>query len=226
MDNMPDQREYWRREHAGRDAFRRIYSAKPSQPVVDLVDFLVESGLRVRGMQALDVGCGIGRNSAYLAHRGFRVIGVDFVSEALEEAKNRYAMPDIHFDCWDLGQAWRLYSESIDVIIDCNATISLYAVQRKDAIREAYRVLKNRGHYLFYGVGPSPELMARYPGPEPESILFPEGRFEKRYSKGSLCDAYEDYALIDGPYSVPGNDPHVGAATSYYLWIALFQKLA
>ncbi len=39
------------------------------------------------GKRALDVACGLGRNSRYLAHHGFQVLGVDVSDEALARAQ-------------------------------------------------------------------------------------------------------------------------------------------
>lgn len=39
--------------------------------------------------QALDIGCGTGTNSLYLAQLGWRVLGVDFVGKALRTARSR-----------------------------------------------------------------------------------------------------------------------------------------
>jgi cyclopropane fatty-acyl-phospholipid synthase-like methyltransferase len=51
----------------------------------DLVD-LVEAG-RIRPCRTLDIGCGTGVTSIYLASRGFDVTGVDFAPAAVERAR-------------------------------------------------------------------------------------------------------------------------------------------
>ena len=38
--------------------------------------------------RALDLGCGSGRASIYLARRGWQVDGVDFIPDAIELARN------------------------------------------------------------------------------------------------------------------------------------------
>lgn len=43
----------------------------------------------VEGLNVLDVGCGTGRTSRYLASRGARVVGIDFSAKAIEIAKNQ-----------------------------------------------------------------------------------------------------------------------------------------
>jgi SAM-dependent methyltransferase len=39
--------------------------------------------------RALDLGCGTGTNAIYLAERGWDVVGVDFVANAIESAKSK-----------------------------------------------------------------------------------------------------------------------------------------
>ncbi len=41
--------------------------------------------------RALDVGCGFGRAAIYLAQRGWTVVGVDFIPQAIDEARRRAA---------------------------------------------------------------------------------------------------------------------------------------
>lgn len=57
------------------------------QPSGELVEFL-DSG-RITSGTALDIGCGYGTQSVYLAHRGFRVTGVDFSPTAIAGARQR-----------------------------------------------------------------------------------------------------------------------------------------
>jgi cyclopropane fatty-acyl-phospholipid synthase-like methyltransferase len=54
-------------------------------PSPDLVE-LVESG-RLQPCRTIDIGCGTGATSIYLASRGFDVTGVDFAPSAVERAR-------------------------------------------------------------------------------------------------------------------------------------------
>jgi SAM-dependent methyltransferase len=63
-------------------------------PRSELVE-LVESGRltpeRLAPGRAIDLGCGSGANSIFLAQRGFEVVGVDFSAVALRKAEGRSA---------------------------------------------------------------------------------------------------------------------------------------
>jgi SAM-dependent methyltransferase len=65
------------------------------EPNEDLTEF-VRSGA-VRPGRALDVGCGTGTQSLWLAQQGFTVLGVDLASTAIEKARAKAA--DAAIDC-------------------------------------------------------------------------------------------------------------------------------
>jgi SAM-dependent methyltransferase len=68
---------------------------------------LVDAGTLTpaRGARAIDLGCGSGDNSLFLAERGFEVLGVDFSAAAIRQAKEKAAAAHIdraHFQVGDI----------------------------------------------------------------------------------------------------------------------------
>jgi SAM-dependent methyltransferase len=57
--------------------------------------------------RALDVGCGSGRDAVYLAARGWRVTGVEFIDRALATAKQRAAKEGVEVE-WVRGDVAEL----------------------------------------------------------------------------------------------------------------------
>jgi len=71
-----DAQQMWEERYAGPD---RIWSGQPNARLVEVVSDL-PPGL------ALDLGCGEGGDSAWLAQRGWRVVAVDIAENALQRA--------------------------------------------------------------------------------------------------------------------------------------------
>ena len=84
MDGAP--REWWQRVFDG--SYRRIYAFMERHTERDLA--FLKDVLELRpGMSLLDMCCGYGRHSIPLAEMGLRVMGVDYSSEQLAEARRR-----------------------------------------------------------------------------------------------------------------------------------------
>jgi 2-polyprenyl-3-methyl-5-hydroxy-6-metoxy-1,4-benzoquinol methylase len=74
----------------------------------------------VPGQRVLDIACGEGRNSLFLAHQGFTVFGVDIAETALERARNRICAAGLaaEFQAVDLD-TWQP-TATYDLIITIN----------------------------------------------------------------------------------------------------------
>ncbi|HEX2769843.1 MAG TPA: class I SAM-dependent methyltransferase [Geobacteraceae bacterium] len=86
--------------------------------------FLAENITLVKGLaagkKALDIACGEGRNSIFLARHGFDVTGLDISEEGLSKAE-KWAEADglaVTFHCIDLENF--AFTESYDLIINFN----------------------------------------------------------------------------------------------------------
>ncbi len=92
--------------------YRMLYAADPegslwelNEPHPPLVELLDRDVVTVG--RALDIGCGLGTQSIYLAERGFSVDGIDFQEKPLARARTR-ASPsgaDCKFEWADVTQA-------------------------------------------------------------------------------------------------------------------------
>lgn len=108
-----------------------------------------------KNLRVLDLGCGAGNNSKFLAENGFSVYGVDVSATAIKVCKKRF-------------KEWKLEGKFIkcefsklpfknnffDLIIDRESLYANHLSVIKKAVKEIYRVLKNDGKLLscMYGV--------------------------------------------------------------------------
>jgi SAM-dependent methyltransferase len=169
----------------------------------------------------LDLGCGNGRNSLYLASRGFNVLGVDFVSVVFPKISKKLKN-NLKFQELDITKKWTI-NKKFDAIIDCNTTICIPSPGRDKVISSAYEVLKPGGYYLFYGIVPT-KFIKTNPGPEPNSTIFSKtGKFEKQYSREELLDSYKKFELVKLE-KIGGSEIIEGKKVSFYKWVAIFKK--
>lgn len=217
---MKSQKKLWENEHINKKIFTRIYSDQPSGPVVDFVNFLMEQKYISSKTKILDIGCGAGRNSIYLAKQSFRVTGTDFAENVIKKLNSQKT--GAKFNVVDMSGKWPYQNSGFDAVIDCNCTICIPNPGRENAIKEVERVLKPKGYYLFYGIGPK-GMLGTLPGPEPNSGMSPDGKFEKQYTKKELIQTYHNFNLIDLK-TQKGKDVFIGKETEYLMWVGLFQK--
>ena len=103
--------------------------------------------------KALDLGCGYGRSSIYLAQHGWQVDGIDFVPSAIAEAKKRAAAmhvsEQINFQAASVGKLDFLDGE-YDVAFDVGC---LHALPRDEMFQYRdglLRLLRSGATYLLF----------------------------------------------------------------------------
>ncbi len=108
---------------------------------------MVDQGLLTPG-HALDLGCGRGRNAAFLAGLGCGVDAVDFSAEAIKWAAERAqtAGVPVDFQCCSIFDA-TLTDGSYDLVYDSGCFHHLPPHWRKDYVELVCRALKPGGGY-------------------------------------------------------------------------------
>jgi len=125
---------------------------------------------------ALELGCGIGRFSDYLAQHGVRVTGVDFSPVAIEKARQRvchnFAKPE-----FIVGDVTRLdtLTGPFDLSFDVGCFHCLSPQGRQAYASEVARLLKPGGAHLIWAMDITPSGMPLSPAAV-ERIFSP--RFE------------------------------------------------
>jgi len=103
--------------------------------------------------RGLDLGCGYGRTALYLAQKGWQADGVDFVAQAIEEARRRAetaAMADrAHFHHGSVADLHFLTAH-YDLAIDVGCMHSLTAEEQQAYRDELLRLLAAGAVYLLF----------------------------------------------------------------------------
>jgi chloramphenicol O-acetyltransferase type A len=136
-----------------RDAYARWapgYDAAPN-PMLGLVARALDERVGLSPSRVLELGCGTGRNLAWLAERGAaRLVGVDFSQEMLAVAVER--LPGAELLCRDLTQPLPLGDQSFDLVV---ISLVLEHIERPERVlAEAARVLAPGGRLLVLELHP------------------------------------------------------------------------
>jgi 2-polyprenyl-3-methyl-5-hydroxy-6-metoxy-1,4-benzoquinol methylase len=112
-----------------------------------LVEF-VEKGLIKRG-KVLDLCCGAGTNTVYLAEKGFEVTAIDISRKAISYAKEKAGPANVKIDFMiqsfvDLS----FKDEQFDFVFDMGCFHHVEIVDRPKFITGVHRVLKKASNYL------------------------------------------------------------------------------
>jgi cyclopropane fatty-acyl-phospholipid synthase-like methyltransferase len=105
----------------------------------------------------LELGCGLGRFSNFMAKQGIKATGVDFSSVAIENAKKRVAKYErkptfIVSDVTNL----ETIKEQFDISYDVGCFHCLYEEGQQKYVSEVYRLLKPGGTHLIWALDTSP----------------------------------------------------------------------
>jgi SAM-dependent methyltransferase len=101
--------------------------------------------------RALDLGCGTGTNSLYLARHGFQVVGVDFSPKAIALAriKGRQTGLPVEFVSADVTRLDFL-KESFDLILDIGCFHGIPPAARYQYARNIARLTHPKSMYMLY----------------------------------------------------------------------------
>jgi len=138
----------------------------------------------IRGLTVLDLGCGTGRHSLWLAESGANVTAVDFSEGMLAEAKGKPGADAVRFLAHDLHQPLPFDAATFDLVV---SGLVLEHLRDLDLFfSEAYRVIKPGGRAVVSTMHPAMFLrgtQARFTDPasgelvQPGSIAHPVGAF-------------------------------------------------
>lgn len=115
--------------------------------------------LELAGARVLELGCGTGANTVWLAERAAEVIAIDFAPRMLDCARRRATARNINFAAHDINRRLPLDDGVIDVVIE---TLVLEHVAKLDRLfAEVSRVLRPGGVFMISELHPYRQLMGK-----------------------------------------------------------------
>jgi len=122
-----------------------IWTSK--EPPKELIE-LVESG-KIKPCKVIDIGCGEGFYSIYLAKKGFEVLGIDISKKAIKYAKENaeQAGVNVRFIAMDIFDLPNL-NEKFDFILEWAIMHHIKFEKRKEYVKIINNVLNKGGKYF------------------------------------------------------------------------------
>ncbi len=92
----------------------------------------------------LELGCGTGKNTAFLAQLGAHVHALDFSDAMLRQARAKVPHAHVTFTVADLTVPWPCADQAVDLVV-CNLVLE-HIADLRFIFAEAHRCLATRGH--------------------------------------------------------------------------------
>jgi ubiquinone/menaquinone biosynthesis C-methylase UbiE len=170
----------------GYDRWAVIYD-REANPLIAIEEPVVREALgEVAGLSVLDLGCGTGRHSIWLAGRGAAVTGIDFSEGMLEEARRKAGSGTVRFLTHDLHQPLPFAAGTFDRVV---SGLVLEHLQGLDAFfAESRRVLRPAGLAVFSAMHPAMFLKG-------VQARFTDPKSGERVQPGSVPHTIGDFAM-------------------------------
>jgi ubiquinone/menaquinone biosynthesis C-methylase UbiE len=141
---------------AAYNQWAETYDTNPNRTRDLAAHALRHTDLQINGRGVVEIGCGTGRNTVWLAEQARDLRALDFSHEMLARAKDRVKNPRVRFLQHDVCGPWPLESASADVVI---AMLILEHVEQLHTVfAEAARVLVRGGEFFVCELHPMRQL--------------------------------------------------------------------
>lgn len=193
--NTSDQKLHWNKLH--KQNVLKAYSDNPT-------DFAIEAAKLFPGnATVLELGCGLGNDSAYFAKNDHNVIGTDFSDEVIKQNKYRYKnIEKLQFQVFDMSKMpYPFRNNNFDVVY---TRLSLHYFDDKttrNMINEINRLLEQDGLLFYLCKSNKDPLYGK--GKKIEKDMFELNRhvrhfFSEDYSRDLLKDKFKILKLESG----------------------------
>jgi len=148
----------WNEEYRDTKAIPSSDRAEPSQALLT-----AEEELDLQSVDtAIDMGCGNGRNTVYLAEQGIDVYALDFAEEAIAKTQQQLAQSGLSdavtMFLTDVTEGLPFVDDAVDLIVDSYMSCHLFEeAQLEEYFAEVRRVLSPEGKFYWAGLGTTDE---------------------------------------------------------------------
>lgn len=207
----------------------------PQHFIVQFLKYLKkERKMSMSELLVLDLGCGTGRNSNYLAERGNEVVGLDIAANALKIASERAEKAGLEEQTKylekSMGSVLPFPDNHFDLILDITASNSLKSSEREIYLKESSRVLKPGGFMILRalckdGDQNAQKLLKTNPGGELDTYYLKELKLMERvFSEVDLKNLYGRYFNFDKLVKDLGYPKVKGITYKRKYWLAILTK--
>lgn len=117
---------------------------------------LRQAGLELAGRRVIEIGCGTGHNTEWIAAQAASVDALDFSAGMLRQAQARVRASHVRFVAQDIRSGWPITDASADFVI---AMLVLEHIEHVDPIfNEAARTLRQGGEFFLCELHPVRQL--------------------------------------------------------------------
>lgn len=141
---------------AAYNGWAETYDTDPNRTRDLATEALKQAALELSGRRVIEVGCGTGRNTAWLAERSAEIVALDFSEAMLAKARHRVSDPRVRFVQHDARATWPFVDSYADVVIVMLILEHIHELQSFFA--EAARVLCPGGKLFVCELHPMRQL--------------------------------------------------------------------
>ncbi len=156
------------------DRWSAVYD-HDGNPLLALEEPYVRSAIGdVQGLRVLELGCGTGRHSLWMAAAGATVTALDFSDGMLAAARRKPGADDIRFVCQDVNEPLAFPSQHFDLVVSC--LVLEHVRDLRAFFNEARRVVRPGGRAVVSAMHPAMFLrgsQARFTDPESGEVVQP-----------------------------------------------------
>jgi ubiquinone/menaquinone biosynthesis C-methylase UbiE len=120
---------------------------------------LRDSDLPIAGRAVIEIGCGTGHNTAWLAERATSVLALDFSEGMLRQARSQVTSPRVRFARHDIQSPWPAADQSADLVV---AMLVFEHIEHlRPVFAEAARGLRPAGELFVCELHPARQKIGR-----------------------------------------------------------------